>query len=390
MLAAVIALWWANSAWSDAYEALWLTELQVSLGSATFGMDLRHWVNEGLMTLFFLVVGLEIKRELVEGELRERSRRNLPIAAALGGMVVPALIYAFFNAGGEGARGWGIPMATDIALAVGVLSLGGRSVRAPLKLFLLALAIVDDVGAIVVIALFYTDEARPIWLLAAAAVIAAVLMARRLGVEAVGWYVVIGTFLWFSLRSAGVHATLAGVALGLLAPAAPSVEPDLVDVPDLRAVGVGEVLRSSREVRRTVSVIERLEHHLHGWTSFLVVPLFALANAGINIGGSFGEALGSNIGLGVLLGLVVGKPLGIVLFSWLAVRARWATLPVAITWTQIAAVAVLAGIGFTVSLFIAELALVEPAITTAKSAILFGSTVAALLGLGAIKLARRA
>jgi NhaA family Na+:H+ antiporter len=384
VVGAVLALVWANSPWRESYTALWGTELRIGLGDADFGLDLRHWVNEGLMTLFFLVVGMEIKREVVEGELRDRRLRVLPIASALGGMALPALIYLLINYGGPSAEGWGIPMATDVALAVGVLALAGR-IPNSLKLFLLSLAIADDVGAIIVIAVFYGAGGNAWGLVGIVAVIAAVIALQRFGVESVLPYVGLGVILWICLRWAGVHGTIAGVILGLLAPTKPMVERQLVDLESLDPDSVEAVMTSSRLVRGTVSVVERMEYRLHGWSSYLVVPLFALANAGIHLGAP-GEALASTVGLGVAVGLVAGKPIGILLFAWLATRLRIARLPTGTHWSQLVGVGLLAGIGFTVSLFIAELALAEPSLTIAKTAILAASLLAAIAGLAVLRI----
>ncbi|MDX6584999.1 MAG: Na+:H+ antiporter, NhaA family, partial [Solirubrobacterales bacterium] len=323
-LAAAVALTWANSPAGDGYVTVWHTAVRLRVHSVGFSGDARHLVNEGLMTLFFLVVGLEIKRELVAGDLREWRTAALPAIAAVGGMVVPALVYVAVNAGRPGARGWGIPMATDIAFAVGVVALLGRRVPSSLKLFLLTLAIVDDVGAIVVIALFYSAGISLGALLVAAVTLAAMAGLRSVGVTWLPVFVVLGAGVWLALYESGVHATIAGAVLGLLAP---------------------------------VAVAERLEHVLHPLTSFVIVPLFALANAGIVLGGGALDAPGATrIALGVGLGLVVGKLVGVSVASWLAVRLGIGSLPEGVGWGQLIGVAGLAGIGFTVSLFVAGLA----------------------------------
>jgi Na+:H+ antiporter, NhaA family len=381
--AAVVALLWANSAWDASYDDVWTTRLAVALGDWELDLDLRDWINDGLMALFFFVVGLEIKRELVEGELREPRRAALPVWAALGGMIVPALIYAAFNAGGEGTDGWGIPMATDIAIAVGVLSLLGSRASPSLKLFLLALAIVDDIGAIVVIAVFYTNDIGGEALLAAAGLVVVVAVMRRAGITSVAPYAVIGAGLWLALHESGVHATLAGVVLGLMTPTQAIRHPELVDAAELADVSSYEAARqTATAARESVSVVEWLEHQLHPWTSFVIVPLFVLANAGVSLSGAaISDAVGSSVAGGIVVGLVVGKFVGIAGFTWLATRLRMAQLPADATWSGILGVSVLAGIGFTVSIFITDLAFAGTALDDqAKIAILAASVLAATIG----------
>ncbi len=383
VVATVVALVWANSPWDASYDDLWTTQLAVSLGERELDLDLRQWINDGLMALFFFVVGLEIKRELVEGELRDPRRALLPVCAALGGMLAPALIYAAFNAGGEGADGWGIPMATDIAMAVGVLSLMGSRVSPSLKLFLLALAIVDDIGAILVIAVFYTDEIHGDALLAAVGLALVVAAMRRWGVRPIAAFAVVGVALWFALHESGIHATLAGALLGLMTPTQPIRQPELIDAGELTDVSSYQAARqTATAAREAVSVVEWLEHRLHPWTSFVVVPLFALANAGIPLSGdAVGDALTSSVAGGIVVGLVVGKVVGVTGFTWLAVRLRIARLPENTGWSGILGVSALAGIGFTVSIFITGLAFGgEPLEDQAKVAILAASLLAAAIG----------
>ncbi|MEX2247430.1 MAG: Na+/H+ antiporter NhaA [Dehalococcoidia bacterium] len=362
LAAAAVALAWVNIA-SDSYTDFWGRHASIDLPGLRIEESLREWVNDGLMAVFFFVVGLEIKRELLEGELADRRRATLPAVAALGGMVVPACIYLAFNAGESGSRGWGIPMATDIAFAVGVLALLGRRVPLALKVFLLALAIVDDLGAIAVIAIFYTEELSYGWLAAAAGLFALTAAFSRLGVRNVLVYAAVGVVAWVAVLESGVHATIAGVVMGLLTPTRPHIE-------------------GSEE-----SVLGRLEHTLHPWTSFGVIPVFALANAGVELGGdAIADAVRSRVTVGVLLGLAVGKPAGILLFSWLAVRAGLAALPARTGWAQVAAASMIAGIGFTVSLFIAELAFSDAALVDdAKIGIFAGS---ALIGAAGFVLMR--
>ncbi|MFN2491007.1 MAG: Na+/H+ antiporter NhaA [Actinomycetota bacterium] len=387
LAAAVIALVWANSPWQDAYENLWSTEFVVRLGAFEIADDLTHWVNDALMVIFFFVVGLEIKRELVDGELTEPRRAALPVVAALGGMVVPALLYYVLNAGGAGARGWGIPMATDIAFALGVLALVGPRVPSSLKVFLLSLAIVDDIGAILVIAVFYSGGIQIGWLGAALGLLALVVLLRVIHVWWVPVYVVVGTAVWLATFESGVHATIAGVVLGLLTPATP-LDPSALDSTGLGTFDGGErpspheVRVAQTQANASLSVAERFSHLLHPWTSFVIVPLFALANAGISLGADdLGAALRSPVTLGVIVGLVAGKVVGITGFAWSSVRLGVARLPEDIGWAQLGGAAALAGIGFTVSIFIAGLAFEEVTLVEeAKVGILIASVVASLIG----------
>jgi Na+:H+ antiporter, NhaA family len=358
--AAVLALAWANSPWQASYHALWRTGLEVRLGHLSLGDDLRGWVNEGLMALFFLVVGLELKRELVDGELRSWRQAVLPVVAAAGGMLLPAAVYAAGNAGRPGAAGWGVPMATDIAFALGVLAMVGPRVPPALKLFLLALAVVDDLGSILVVAVFYSGELRLPGLAAAAGLVVLVLGLRRLRV---GWgpvYVAAGGGLWLALHAAGVNAALAGVAMGLLTPARPFSRPEAVGDPSrllAEAPGPAPVREVVREARGTVSTVERLEHDLHPLTAFLVVPVFALANAGVTVhAAALTEPGAAAVLAGLVAGRVFGKPAGILLAVWLAVRFRLAAAPAGAATRHLVGVATVAGIGFTVPLFVADLA----------------------------------
>jgi NhaA family Na+:H+ antiporter len=383
VVAALVALGWANSPWKASYEELWHTRLAIEFGGRSLDLDLREWVNDGLMAIFFFVVGLEIKRELVEGELRGARRAALPAVGALGGMVVPALVYVAINAGGEGARGWGIPMATDIAVAVGVVTLLGSRVPASLKLFLLALAIVDDIGAIAVIAIFYSRDLDVDSLLIAAGLLAVLVLLRVAGVTSTLLPLAVGAGLWLALEESGVHATIAGVLLALLAPTRPKIQRELVDESVLTDLSSARAARESATLARSsVSVVEWLEHVLHPWSSFVIVPLFALANAGISISrDAVSDAASSRIALGVLLGLVVGKLAGITAFTWLAIKLRIGLLPDGATWRGITGIAALAGIGFTVSIFVTNLALDDPGLRNeALIAILAAAMVSSTIG----------
>jgi NhaA family Na+:H+ antiporter len=383
VVAALVALVWANSPWKDSYFDLWHTRLSIDLGQRSLDLDLQEWVNDGLMAIFFFVVGLEIKRELVEGELRGARRAALPAVGALGGMVVPALIYTAFNAGGDGAIGWGIPMATDIAMAVGVVTLLGRRVAPSLKLFLLALAIVDDIGAIAVIAIFYTDDVDVDSLLIAIGLVGVLVLLRVAHVRTTLLPLVVGVALWLALHESGIHATIAGVILALLAPTQPKIQRELVDEDALTDLSSVRAARETATIaRESVSVVEWLEHVLHPWSSFVIVPLFALANAGIPIDrDAVSDAVGSRIALGVFVGLVVGKLAGITAFTWLATKLRIGVLPDGATWRGITGVAALAGIGFTVSIFVTNLAFDDPALQNeAKIAILAAAVAAGAIG----------
>ena len=383
VLAAVVAMVWANSPWKGSYQALWSTDFGATFGRFTFSMDLRHWVNDGLMTIFFFVVGLEIKRELVEGELRDRRKAITPVVAAIGGMVVPALIFLAWTAGTPQARGWGIPMATDIALAVGLLTLAGPRIPPGAKLFLLALAIVDDLGAIAVIALFYGRGGRTSLLGVAALAFLAAVGLKRFGVTSFAAYVLLGVVMWWALHEAGVHATIAGVAMGLLAPTKPFVQSELIDIDELADVSTVKHAKASAHIARSsVSVVEWLEHLLHGWTSFVVVPIFAIANAGIPVSiSALRGAAGAKVTWGVATGLLIGKPLGILCATWLVVRVGAGSLPEGTSWRSLIPAAIVAGVGFTVSLFVTELAFVGAVADQTKIGVLAASMFAGLLGL---------
>ncbi|HMU80798.1 MAG TPA: Na+/H+ antiporter NhaA, partial [Microthrixaceae bacterium] len=345
LVAVVVALVWANSSLSSSYSDLWHTELSVSVGWG-LDMSMHQVVNDGLMTVFFFVVGLEIKRELVDGELSDPRTAAVPVAAAIGGMVVPALLFVAINASTGTTRGWGIPMATDIAFALGVLAVAGSRLASGAKLFLLTSAVVDDIGAIVVIAVVYSTSISPGALLGAAVVIGMVLLARATGVQSLVVYVLLGVLLWDAMFESGVHATIAGVVLGLITPA-----------------------------RGPDSVAERLEHRLHPLSSFVIVPLFALANAGVRLDvGSLSEPAPRAVALGVVVGLVIGKTVGISAATAIAVKTRIGRLPDGVGAGEVIGMAMVAGIGFTVSLFVTELAFDDPAIRdAAKTAVLVAS-----------------
>jgi Na+:H+ antiporter, NhaA family len=386
LTAALVAVVWANSPFGDSYRALWSTELTFEIGDSEISATLRHWVDDGLMVLFFFVVGLEIKRELVVGELNDRRKAAVPAIAAIGGMIVPAGIYLAFNAGSEGAPGWGIPMATDIAFALGVLALLGRRAPSSLKVFLLTLAIVDDVGAILVIALFYTDTLHLYWLLGAVALLGVMAIMRAVNIRYVPVYVLVGLGVWFATFRSGVHATIAGVAIAMLTPARALSEggAEKPEEPD----GPRETRRRILRLRETVSPAERLAHLLHPWSSFVVLPIFALANAGLVLSlEDLGDAVTSPVALGVVFGLVAGKIVGITAATLLARRTGLGALPEDVTPRQVVAVSAVAGIGFTVSLFITSLAFDRAALAAdAKIGVFAASILAALAAYAILRL----
>lgn len=389
---AFAALIIANSPVAVGYEAFWKTKVGFTVGEFTFYHSLRHLVNDGLMVIFFFVIGLEVKRELAGGTLANFKRASLPIAAAFGGMVVPALIYLSIQYGQPAMRGWGIPMATDIAFVVGCLALFGSRVPQNLRVLLLSLAIIDDVGAITVIAIGYTENLHYGWLGIAVCSIAIVRLLNQIGVRRFPPYIVAGLVAWFAFHESGVHATIAGVVLGLMTPAKSTLVCDefLIRVRQSsfaltsdrwistshRAEKVRQLQRVCRE---TVSPLEYLENILHPYSSFFIMPIFALANAGVPLELA---SLNNSVAVAVALGLIVGKPLGIVGFSWVAVRLGIAELPQGLNWSIITAGSFLCGIGFTMALFIDALAFGDEGLNTAKMGILAGSAISGLLGVG--------
>ncbi len=399
MIVTAVALIWANSPWSHSYHALWHLPVSIGLGEYSLAQPLHFWVNDVLMTIFFLVVGLEIRREIYAGELSDLRRASLPLVAALGGMLLPAGIYVAINRGHPGASGWGVPMATDIAFAVGILALLGKRVPPALRILLLALAVIDDIGAIVVIAVFYSSGVQFTGLLLAAAGCLAILFLQRLGFRRAWHYIPAGAVVWLGLYRAGVHPTLAGVIIGLLTPprawlgargfaeqAAPLVE-EAGKTPAHLLQLVDEIGSLRREA---VPPTEYLVHRLHGLVAFGIMPLFALANAGVSLGGAELAGPGFLVFVGIGLGLVVGKTFGIFLACWIATKLGLCALPRDTRWASILLVGMTGGIGFTMSLFVAQLAFPSgPLLETAKLAIIVGSTAAALLGLafGALTLA---
>jgi NhaA family Na+:H+ antiporter len=387
LTAAVVAIVWANSPFKDQYADLFGTRITIDAALFRIDEDLRHWINDALMAFFFFVVGLEIKREFLRGELRGLQSAALPAIAAFGGMAGPALIYTAFNAGGAGGDGWGIPMATDIAFALGILALLGRRIPTQLRVFLLALAIVDDIGAILVIAVFYSGDIQVDSLALAGGLLALIYAMYRLGIQNIPAYFVVGAFVWLAVFESGIHATIAGVVLGLMTP----LDPVKVTIGDrLRAVlqrvttrvRVSEAASAELANEQELGPLYRLEHGLHPLTSFLIVPLFALANAGVSLEpDAVSDAVGTPVTWGVAVGLLCGKPIGIVLFAWLTVRMGISPLPKDVTWAQVLGVGVLAGVGFTVALFVNELAFDSGVlIERGKIGILAGSLAAGIGG----------
>ena len=394
-----IALFWANSAWADGYHHLW--ETPVTLGAPGFGLTLtlHDWVNDGLMAVFFFLVGLEIKREVLVGELATRRTATLPVAAALGGMVVPALLFAMLNHSGPGSAGWGIPMATDIAFALGILALLGDRVPGGLRVFLAALAIADDLGAVLVIAIFYTSALNLSALAGAGAVMFALFLLYRAGARRPFTYALLGIVLWVFVLKSGIHATIAGALLAMMIPARTRInEPDFLanaeasieafraaDMPGTTVLSnpghQQALLRLEMAVDAVQAPLQRMERSLHGVVAFVVMPIFALANAGVTLGSELVQSARSPIAIGIALGLLLGKPVGITLASLLAVKSGLADLPGGVVWRHIFGVSFLGGIGFTMSLFIAGLAFPDIAVLdVAKIGIFAASICAGIIG----------
>lgn len=399
LITSIFALIWANTPLAHHYFELLETHLTISLGSFHFSHELLEWINDGLMVIFFFVVGLEIKRELTVGELASPRRAALPISAAVGGMVVPAAIYMIFNYSTEGQPGWGIPMATDIAFMLGVLMLFGKRIPLSLKVFFTALAIVDDIGAVLVIALFYTDEIVWVALGVAAVIFLGLIALNRSGVRSPIPYSILGFGMWLAFLESGLHPTIAGVLVAFTIPSrtGASVEafqaqctavlggfnaegPDRNRIPrSNRSQAAAMTLKSIAE--RMQSPAQRLEHNLLPWVTYIILPIFAFANAGVTLQGDFVNTVTNPIALGIILGLLVGKPLGIGFFSWLAVKSRLADLPENAGWSQLLSTSFLAAIGFTMALFIASAAFADPALLSiAKLSIILASLLAGLVG----------
>ena len=393
LVCTIIALLLANSAWAKPVRDFWETSLRLGAGTWELDKPLHFWVNDLLMAVFFFVVGLEIKREIVAGELSSPKKAALPVLAALGGMLVPAGIYLLFNHDGPAGRGWGVPMATDIAFVVGLMAAFGPRVPFGLKIFLLSLAIADDMGAVLVIAVAYTEQLNLTMLALAGAGFGALVLLNRLGVRTVSIYVVVGAFIWLTVYKAGIHPTVAGVLLGLLTPSAPwltretlrlaltEVSGQLDDTSPVVELRPDDVAILRYAAREAVAPLQRIEDRLHPWVGFVIMPVFALANAGVEVKPA---AILDPVALAIMAGLVLGKTIGIVGFSYLAVKLGLANLPRGVTWPMLLAAGVLGGIGFTMSLFIAGLAFPAPPelLDAAKTGIIAGSAIAAIVGAG--------
>jgi Na+:H+ antiporter, NhaA family len=394
LVCTIVSLALANSAWGEGFIGFWETKIGFALGDYQVSHSIKHWINDGLMAIFFFVIGLEVKREIVLGELRDMRRAALPIAAALGGMVVPAGVFLAMQWGEPTARGWGIPMATDIAFVVGCIALLGPKVPHSLRVMLLSLAIVDDIGAILVIAVGYTDEINLLSLGLGVAGVVLIVGLIRVGVRNLGVYAILGILVWFAVHESGIHATIAGVVLGLITPAGSWVNRGVLgevldkagrvfDGDDLAGGSQYQLLRHMETAsRESISPLERLEHKLHSWVGFVIMPTFALANACVPIEVSY---VTTSVSLAVMAGLLIGKPLGIVAVSFAAVKLGLAQVPKGVTWGMITAGGFLAGIGFTMAMFIAGLALtgdLAGQLDPAKIGILTGSVLAAAIGMG--------
>lgn len=366
ILATILALIFSNTLLAPYYESFLHIPVSVQIGSLSLDKSLHHWVNDGLMAIFFLVIGLEVKREVLEGHLSSVEQMILPVVAAIGGMVVPAAIYIYFNGGDpEAINGWAIPTATDIAFALGILSLLGKRVPVSLKLFLMALAIIDDLGAIVIIAIFYTTDLSALSIMVASLALVTLISFNRLGVVRKGAYFIVGIILWVSVLKSGVHATLAGVALAFTIP-----------------------LYGKDDSGKTISPLKTIEHNLHYWVAFLILPLFAFVNAGVNVSGISLEQMGGAVPLGIMLGLFFGKQIGVFGFSWAAIKLGYAKMPEGSNWLQLYGVSILTGIGFTMSLFIVSLAFETADLFqyTDKLAILIASFAAGIFGYGLLRM----
>lgn len=401
MICTAIALVWANSGWFQSYHDLWHSHITLSIGNLlTLDYSIHHWINDGLMAIFFFTVGLEIKRELLVGELSSVQKASLPIAGALGGMIAPAILYTFFNSGTESANGWGIPMATDIAFVVGIMALLGNRIPITLKIFVLALAIADDIGAVLVIAIFYTAEISTTALIISAFVLIVLVLLNRLGTKSLIPYTILGVILWLAFLKSGVHATIAGVLLAFTIPASSRYDTNKFServkqlIKHFDSTGdhwknvlnnserQDDVLAIEESCEKVLTPLQRFEHQLHPWVAFFIIPIFALANAGVTLMGlNFLEALTSSVSLGIIVGLFIGKQVGIFVFSFLAVKLKLASLPEGINWKNLYGAGILAGIGFTMSLFIAGLAFTNPELLDlSKIGILTGSLVSGIAG----------
>ena len=399
LICTICAILWANSPFSETYFHLWHTKVSIFINNIGLEYSLHHWINDGLMAIFFFVVGLEIKRELLVGELSSFKKASLPVAAAIGGMLFPAGIYLLFNASGKGSSGWGIPMATDIAFVIGIMAILGSKIPTALKVFVTALAIADDIGAILVIALFYTSEISFISLAVAGGFMLILIIVNRLGIRNLLVYTILGIGLWLAFLKSGVHATVAGVLLAFTIPSSSKIntkkyveknnallkrfdDADQIDADILtneeQQTFIHEIENNSKKL---LPPLQRFEHGLAPWVSFVIMPLFALANAGVSLGEGLVNSLLDSINIGIVAGLFIGKQAGILLFTWLSIKLGISLKPDGINWKTIYGGGVLAGIGFTMSLFITNLAFTDnELIETAKVGILLASLISAIVG----------
>ncbi len=399
MVFTIVALVWANSPWAESYKELWHTKLTIGLGSFELSKDLLHWINDGLMAIFFFVVGLEIKREIIAGQLSTIKQASLPIAAAIGGMIVPALIFVLANQNPETESGWGIPMATDIAFSLGILSLLGKRVPISLKVFLVAFAIVDDLGAVVIIALFYSQQIYWSYLLIGLGLVVLLIIFNKLQIKTVPPYMVIGWIIWYMFLKSGLHPTIAGVLIAFTIPLNRTIKSytfkthmqdnldyfchsdDCNDEITLNHEQLAAISNMQDRIFHVQSPVQRLEHTLHGFVTFIVMPLFAFSNAGVVLKGAQFSDIFSNVSGVIELSLVLGKVLGVFVFSWLSVKLGLAVLPQNVKWKHILSLGFLGGMGFTMSLFIANLAFTSEALLNpAKIGILTGSFIAGVAG----------
>lgn len=395
----VVAIIWANSPLSESYHLLWETKFAVGIDGQRFVQPLHVWINDGLMALFFFVIGLELKREFIAGELSSFKKASLPMVAALGGMLVPALIYIAFNHGLSSSHGWGIPMATDIAFALGLLSLAGKHIPGSVKVFLSALAVADDLGAVLVIALFYTNEIALLPLGIAGLLLILLWIGNLLGIRDTLFYLIVGIIIWYCFLLSGVHATIAGVLVAFMIPARTKInEAEYVQkvrqytdeferaIPQDGSLTTSEQHLTIERIKQisldAETPLQKIENSLHPWVAFVIMPLFALANAGMHIGSDFFSHLSNPVSLGVSLGLILGKFIGVFSFTWIMIKLRLAVLPQLATWRHIIGVALLAGVGFTMSLFVTGLAFDHiEMVDEAKYGILLASLISGTAGI---------
>ncbi|OGS78771.1 MAG: Na+/H+ antiporter NhaA [Candidatus Fluviicola riflensis] len=407
-ISVIIALAWANSPWSESYHHLWETTFSIDFNGNSFSHPLHVWINDGLMALFFFVIGLELKREFMAGELSTAKKASLPMIAALGGMIVPALIYVVINFNSGTAKGWGIPMATDIAFALALLSLAGKHIPVSVKVFLSALAVADDLGAVLVIAFFYTSHIAFLPLLIALGLLILLVLGNVLGVRSIFFYLIIGIAVWVCFLFSGVHATIAGVLVAFTIPARTKIDEEEFarktrrqlnefeeQIPLSSTLTTGEQHDTIQQMKKLCqdaeTPLQKIEDKLHPWVAFVIMPLFALSNAGMIIHGDFFASLGNPVSIGIIIGLLAGKFIGVFSFAWLAVRFKISDLPEGVNWMHVMGVSVLAGVGFTMSLFVTGLAFADAAlINQAKYGILIASFVAGVTGVLLLKLTKKA